>query len=219
MRVYRATNDEVNGIKYTSHVDLPANINRLDHCDVSVKTSCSLNAVCMADCLRVFDAVSSGRPIHMVVIHYIQNGTEQTKTVSRITEIDLTDSRDLLFGALTRAQVEELDRAVKSVPPKRKPTEDEHHRMYSLRNSLQPLSGAIHLDIKCNSTQSRLQCSFNRFQQFIERAPTKVVACSRTNQFRGGAITYQITSPRRAFKPKSSLLTTTTLESDTKSPI
>ena len=203
--VYCATNEELKEIKYNSKMDLPANLNRIDKCDVSVKTSCSQNAVCMADCLRVFDAVSNGKPIHMVVVHYIQDDTNNTKKITTITEVDLTDSHDLLFGTLTRSQIEELDKVVKSVPQKRKPTEEEYNKMYSLRDSLQKLSGAIHLDIKCNSTQSRLQCSFNRFQQFVEKNPAKLVAKSNTNEFRGGTISSQITSSRRVFKKKQNV--------------
>jgi hypothetical protein len=84
-------------------------------------------------------------------------------------------------------------------------TEEEYNKMYSLRDSLQKLSGAIHLDIKCNSTQSRLQCSFNRFQQFVEKNPAKLVAKSNTNEFRGGTISSQITSSRRVFKKKQNV--------------
>ena len=200
--IYRATNEELKEIKYNSKMDLPANLNRLDKCDVSVKTSGSQNAVCMADCLGVFDSVSSGNPIHMIVVHYNQDDTHNTKKITAITEVDLTDSRDLLFGTLTRSQIEELDKVVKSVPQKRKPTEEEYNKMYSLRDSLQKLSGAIHLDIKCNGTQSRLQCSFNRFQKFVEKNPAKIVSKSNTNEFRGGVISSQITSSRRVFKKK-----------------
>jgi hypothetical protein len=202
LNVFNVTEEELKEIKYTSKFDLPAHINRLDNCDVSIKTSCNQNAVCMADCLRVFDAVSSGKPIHMVVIYYLQDDASNTKKIINITEVDLTDSHNLLFGTLTRSQIEELDKLVKSVPQKRKPTEEEYNNMYSLRDSLQNVSGAIHLDIKCNSTQSRLQCSFNRFQQFVEKNPLKIVAKSNTNEFRGGTITPEITSSRRVFKKK-----------------
>jgi hypothetical protein len=200
--IYRATNEELKEIKYTSKPDLPAKFNRLDNCDISVKTTGSKNAVCMGDCLRVFDAVSSGKPIHAVVIHYIQDDATNQKKVSNIIEIDLSDSRDLLFGTLSRSQLEDLDKAVKSVPQKRKPTEEEYKKMYSMRDSMQELSGAIHLDIKCNSTQSRLQCSFNRFQQYIEKNSSKIIAKSDTNEFRGGSISSQIASSRRVFKTK-----------------
>ena len=200
--IYHATNEELKEIKYTSKPDLPAKFNRLDNCDISVKTTGSKNAVCMGDCLRVFDAMGSGNPIHMVVIHYIQDDATNQKKVANIIEIDLSDSRDLLFGTLTRSQIEDLDKAVKSVPQKRKPTEEEYKKMYSMRDSMQELSGAIHLDIKCNSTQSRVQCSFNHFQQYIEKNSSKIIAKSDTNEFRGGSISSQIASSRRVFKTK-----------------
>lgn len=200
--VFRVTKEEMDEIRYISKMDLPANLNRLDNCDISIKTTCKQHVVCMADCLRVFDSVSSGNSIHMIVIYYSQDETNKLKKIETITEINLTDSRDLLFGSLTRSQIEDLDKTVKTVPQKRKPTEEEYKKMYSLRDSLQELSGAIHLDIKCNSSQSRLQCSFNNFQNFIESNPTRVVARSNTNEFRGGVISSQIISSRRVFKKK-----------------
>ena len=201
-KVYGATPEELTSIKYTSKMDLPSNMNHRDNCDVSIKTSCSLNAVCMADCLRIFDAVGSESPIHMVVIYYIQDDINNVKKLSTITEVDLTNSREQLFGTLTRVQLEELVTAVKSVPQKRKPTDDEYTKMYAIRDSLQPLSNAIHLDIKCNSTQSRLQCSFNHFQEFIEKNQERLVAKSNTNEFRGVTISSEVASSRRAFKNK-----------------
>ncbi len=202
VNVYGATNEELRKIKYTSKVDLPAEFNRLDKCDLSVKTSGKNNQVCMSDCLRMYDEVGSDNPLHMVVVHYEQDDATHSKHITRITEIDLTHSRELLFGTLTRSQIEELDKSVKAVPQKRKPTKDEYDKMYSIRNKLQESSGAIHLDIKCNSTQSRLQCSFNRFQHFIETHPEKIIATSHTNAFRGGVISPDIISSRRVFKSK-----------------
>ena len=201
-KVYGATQEELKGIKYNSKMDLPSTLNHLDRCDVSVKTSCSINAVCMADCLRVYDAVSNEKTIHLVVILYKQDDTANTKKISSIVEVDLTNSRDLLFGTLTRSQIEELDKAVKLVPQKRKPTDEEYKNMYSIRDRLQENSGAIHLDIRCNSTQSRLQCSFNHFQTFLEKNATRVIAKSNTNEFRGGVISSEIKSSRRIFKKK-----------------
>jgi len=167
--VFGVTIEDYKQIKYTSKMDLPANLNRLDGCDVSIKTSCNLNTVCMADCLRIYDAVTSGNSFHLVVVHYIQDDTNNTKNIIAITEIDLTASSDVLFGSLTRCQIEELDKLIKSIPQKRKPTQEEHKKMYILRDSLQMMSGAIHLDIKCNSSQSRLQCSFNKFKNLLKK--------------------------------------------------
>jgi hypothetical protein len=191
LRIYGATPEELAGISYTSKMDLPAAFNRLDHVDVSIKTTCNASSVCMADCLRMFDAVQGA--LHLTVVHYKQD--QDVKKVVSITEVDLTDSRSLLFGTLTREQLQELDRVVKSVPQKRKPTPEEHTAMYTLRDELQKLSGAIHLDIKCNSTQSRLQCSIHRFQHL-----DRIIYQSHTNEFRGGFISAELPSRRRVFK-------------------
>lgn len=185
-------------------MDLPSTLNRLDACDLSVKTTCSSNAVCMADCLRVFDAVSSGKPIHMTVIQYVQDDSKGCKKVNTIIEVDLTNAKEALFGTLTRAQIEELVALVKAVPQKRSPTEEEYNRMYAFRDSIQPLSAAIHLDIKCNSQQSRLQCSFNRFQAFLKKHPERIIAQSSSNEFRGGSISAEIVSERRKFNKRRS---------------
>lgn len=210
VNVYGATKEELKGINYTNKTDLPGKFNRLDeNCDLSIKTSGSLNAVCMADCLRVYDAVSSslvqdgGTPLHLAVIHYTQCDETHCKIVTSIVEMDVTNSRAELFGTVTRAQLEELVNRVKSVPKKRRPTEEARVSMYSLRDALQAQCGAIHLDIKCDSgSQRRLQCSFNQFQQFIQEHPERLVERSNSNAFRGGVISSQIVSGRRKFNKK-----------------
>ena len=202
--VYGATTEEMQAIPYTNKSDLPGALNRLaPGCDISIKTSGNLNGVCMGDALRVFDAAAAESPLHMTAIHYIQNDETKTKKVLHITEVDLTASSAEMFGTITRAQLEELDRAVKSVPQKRVPTPEEYAHMYAIRDALQVNSGAMHLDIKCDKTQSRLQCSFNRFRAFLEAHPARVVARSDTHEFRGGSITPEIASDRRAFKKKT----------------
>jgi hypothetical protein len=197
--VYGATEVELADLGYTCIVDLPARLNRKEIVDLSIKTTKSANGVCMGDCLRVFD--ESMTPLHMVVLHYKQiNPT--IKRLVNIIEVNLTNSRALLFGSITRARIEALDQAVKEVPPKRKPTPEEYKKMYDLRDTLQQSSGAIHFDIKCNSQQSRLQCSFNKFQKFIKDNPALIIAQSTTGSFRGGSVIEEITSSPRVFKSK-----------------
>ena len=195
------TEDELKSIKYTSKMDLPANLDRLDNSNISVKTTNNSNTVCMGDCLRVFDSADTNEPIHMISLHYKQEAG--IKKVASITEVNLTNSREELFGTLTRDQIEELDKAVKSIPKGRRITEDERNRIYSLQESLQAQSGAIYLNIKIDSkSQRRLQCSFNHFERFIEKYPQRIVAKSNTHEFRGGAITPEIPSGRRVFNKK-----------------
>ena len=183
-------------------MDLPSSLNRKAKVDLSVKTTGNANAVCMSDCLRVYDAVSSGAPLHMTVIIYSQDDSKGTKKIESITEVNLTDSLNLLFGSLTREEIEKLDQAVKKVPLKRRPTPEEYKNMYDIRNSIQDKSGAMHLDIKCDSKQSRLQCSFNRFQKFLEENKGRIIERGTGGNFRGGAITEEIVSKRRVLKKR-----------------
>ena len=196
--IYGATDDELDKITYNSKMDLPAGLNRKNNVDLSIKTTCSQNAVCMADCLRVYDAVSSGNPLHMTVVYYKQD--EDKKKLVSVTEVVLTNSVTELFGSITREQIAGLDAIVKSVPQKRSPTPEEYQTMYSTRDRLQTNSGAIHLDIKCNSQQSRLQCSFNHFQQFLEENPVRIIEQSNNGNFRGGRVIEELVSARRVFK-------------------
>jgi len=192
------TDEELKSIKYTSKMDLPAHLDRLDKTNVSIKTTNSSNVVCMADCLRIYDAITIDNPFHMIVIHYKQEG--DYKKVKTIIEIDLKHSREELFGTLTREQIEQLDKAVKSVPQDRRPTKEERDQLFALQSSLQTQSGAIYFNPKIDSKkQRRLQCSFNKFQQFIEKNPQRIIAQSNTHEFRGGAITPEILSGRRVF--------------------
>jgi transcriptional regulator of aromatic amino acid metabolism len=133
----------------------------------------------------------------MTVIQYEQDEITCIKKLISITEVNLTNSVRLLFGSLTRQQIEELDKIVKSVPGKQSPTPEQYEAMYSVRNSLQPLAAAIHLDIKCDSDQSRIQCSFNHFHDFLKNNPDRIIAHSTTGNFRGKKVIEELASPPR----------------------
>lgn len=197
--VYGATAEEIAGISYTEKTDLPAEFNRKDGLRVSIKTTGTPNTVCMADCLRIFDAVSDPTPLHVTVVIYKQNDETRLKELKEIVELDLTNAKKELFGDLERDHIQALDGRVKSVPQRRSPTEEEHKAMYTLQEELQKKSGAIYLNIKCNSQQSRLQCSFNKFQKFLTEHPERIIARSSTNEFRGGQIQAAVPGGRRQF--------------------
>jgi hypothetical protein len=156
----------------------------------------------MGDCLRVYDKSYSEDPYHIVAIFYDQIDSS-TKKLKYIVEVNLTNAGPIMFGSLTRSQIETLNNLVKKVPANRSPTLEEYNAMYDNRNLIQQQSGAIHLDIKCNSQQSRLQCSFNSFEAFLTKirsdAPERIIAESRTNNFRGGQICETVQSGRRTF--------------------
>ena len=201
-KVFNLTDDEIKKIKYTNKFDVPIEYNQLSSHNVSIKTTGTPNTICMADCLRLYDISSSGDPYRMITIVYKQDDVVKVKRLVEIVEIDLTSSKELLFGDLTRSDIEELDKAVKSVPQKRKPTKKERDNMFDIQARIQKKSGAIYLNIKCDSKQSRLQCSFNKFQKFIEENPSMVIQKSETPKLYGGVISTDILSGRRVFKKK-----------------
>ena len=203
--VFKVPHEDVKKINYTNKFDLPAELNHIDGCDISIKTTGNVNTVGMADALRVYDSISSGKLLHLIVLTYKQDKTRGTKTIREIVEVDVTgtqEMKDKLFKNVTREDIVELDNAVKSVPQNRKPTAEEHKAMYTIHKNLIAKTGEIYFNIKCNSEQSRLQCSFNKFSSFLEKNPDKIIARSNTNQFRGGTITAELQSSCRQFKKK-----------------
>ncbi len=199
--VYKARPDELTQIGYTAAKDLPAHLNRLDRVDLSIKATGS-PAVCMGDALRVYDSVApSAAPMNMCVVSYKQDDTANAKQVKKITEVNLANAAPALFGSVTREEIAELDRRIKAVPKGRSPTAEEKASYQELQRTLQAKSGAIIFNPKLDSkSQRRLQCSFGKFEKFVESNPDRVVATSTTNKFRGGEISASIQSGRRTFK-------------------
>lgn len=206
--VFHVSDDVRKQVKYTAKMDLPATLNKLDGCDVSIKTTGSPNTVCMADCLRVYDSICSNKPLHLLVVIYKQDDVNKRKKLMEIIQVDITGLKYILFGGITREEIEKLNEAVKMVPQNRKPTHEEHKAMFDIQKILQEKSGEIYFNIKCDSKQSRLQCSFNKFQEFIERNPDKIIARSNTNEFRGGVVSMELESGRRKLKKKCATIDT-----------
>jgi len=204
--VFHVSREEVKKVTtYTGKFDLPAVLNHIDGCDVSIKTTGSPNTVDMADALRFYDSICSGKMLHLIVLTYKQDKTRGTKTIMDIVEVDVTGTKEMmdkLFKNVTREDIEELDNAVKNVPQNRKPIAEEHKAMYSIHKKLIGKTGEIYFNIKCDSVQSRLQCSFNKFSGFLEKNPDKIIARTNTNHFRGGLISMELQSPCRVFKKK-----------------
>jgi len=198
-KVYGATEEEHMANSYTAKHDIPSNLNKLDSVIVSVKTSNAQNTVCMGQPLNVLESVSSGEKFHATVLHYKQLGEE--KHFESVVEIDLTDSKDLLFGDLTREDVEGMDQLVKKVQGKRRPTPEEEMEINKLRNTLNVKSRAIILNFKRGSPEryNRLQCSFNKFQKFLSDNPDRIIARSEGTTFRGKKMLEVIKSGKRIF--------------------
>ncbi len=199
--VFLASDDEYKSIPYTCKYDLPAIYNHLDNINLSIKTTCSKNNICMADCLTLYEIINSGDVMHLCVIIYKQINNK--KILENIIEIDLTGLTKELFGTLTYDEIKKYATLIKSIETNRRPTTEENKTMNTMQKALQLKSGAIKLNRKIDSkTQRRLQCSFNKFQLFISNNKNKIVAQSNTEEFRDGKIRKELISERRKFNKK-----------------
>lgn len=196
--VYKVTEEELSTISYTNKHDLPENYNKLYNINLSVKTTGS-KTVYMGSAVRVFNGLEDR--CHLVVITYKQIGN--IKKVKNIVEMNITDGRKLLFGELSLQELLTLDKIIKKVPRKRKPSETEKKKIYQIKMQFQKkLSRYIVLNPKIDNSQSRLQCSFRDFPRFVSENKNRIVAMSETNEFRGGFIKNKIKSNRRTRNPR-----------------
>jgi hypothetical protein len=209
MNVYKAKQEELDSISYTAPIDVPHEFNRLDGIDVSIKVS-GKDTIDMADVLRVFDEVSRDKKIHMTVIKWTQN-SPTTKMLTNITEVDLTNSRNILFGTVTREQLVELVELSKSVGKVRPDVTAEQRASkiaaaYKMRDELHRITGIMHFHLMFyTNNPSRVQGQFTEFSKFVENNPTRVIAESKTGEFRGGRIAEEIPSSKRIRHKRQSL--------------
>ena len=156
----------------------------------------------MGDPKNIFTNISGSIPIHLCIILYNQN-TQTTKQVAEIIELNLTNTRELLFGIITLDNIIEFEKHIKSIPKNRHPTTQENKTLNILQDILQKKSGVIKFNRKIDSAgQRRLQCSFNKFQNFIINNNNLIIARSNNNIFRGGEITNELISSPRKFNKK-----------------
>lgn len=201
INVYKATQAELDSVSYTAPIDVPRGFNRLEGIDISIKVS-GKDTIDMGDVVRVFDEVSSGEKIHMTVVLWEQNSST-TKKLKSITEVDLTNSVSLLFGSVTRAQLVELVSLAKSVGKVRPEVSADQRAAriraaYALRDELHKVSGIMHFHLMFyTSNCSRVQGQFTEFSQFVKNYPTRIIAESKTCEFRGGRIAEEISSTKR----------------------
>lgn len=184
-------------ITYCSKMDIPIELNTISYVNISIKTTCNPKVICMADALSLFKATIKRVPLHLIVIIYVQE--DLIKRIKEIIEINLCDAHELLFGTISQEELSHLDSIIKTVPQKRTPSLEEHATMYALKDELQKKT-YLQLNIKCNSQQSRLQCSFNKFQDFITKNTDRICYRSDDNCYYDVKLSATIESGPRKFK-------------------
>ena len=175
--------------KYTAVHDIPCCRNTLNpNENVSIKTTGN-STLCMGDALRVFE-YEADVDHTCIAIQYAQRGGE--KVLTHVYEIDLTQ-RGVLWGSVTREDIEELDQLVRSMPANRRdPVID--RAITQKKNDLNAKSGAIRFNPKIDSkTQRRLQCSIPLFANY----PALIKSTTTEPIVRGVPIVASITGGRR----------------------
>jgi len=173
--------------------DIQRTKNKVEDANVSIKTTVS-GTVCCGDVLRFYD-YNFNETNTIIIINYKQEGTE--KVIKEIIEVEYTkEMHEHLFGMLTRKDLEEFRKSVKSVPyfhPEinryRKEIQKKKKEVTKNTNS------KIVLNPKIDSKdQRRVQCSFKLkdVEKFIVSRTTQPVV-------KGVRITEKIESGKRTF--------------------
>lgn len=180
-------------IAYTSKDDLPCEFNSLNPGEaISIKTT-TTNAVDMGNPFSIF---LCERPTTLIVVR-VRQDSPTTKAIQTITEIDLLKAKPLLFGALTKKDLDDLNTLTKAIPAGT-PTPGPKAAAHAKKKEINSRSGAITFRVKVDSkTQRRIQCAFSNFPAFCAKHPEVVLSHSATPILRGCALPATIPSTVR----------------------
>lgn len=192
--VLKAYGLEPSSLPYTRAHDIPAEKNTKEPgFNISIKAAGN-KSVDMGDILRIWDE-AAGTPILLTVLFYQQEGN--TKKLTTVYQVDLTDSLTELFGTITKEQLEGYVVSVKAIP--HGPPTPEARAAYKNRAaSLNEFMGFLQVRPKVDSkSQRRVQCSFPDFKAFCETNPHRVKAKIENGILHGYQLPLEIDSGRR----------------------
>ena len=174
---------------YTAVHDVDRSRNTLNpNENVSIKTTGS-DTLCMGDALRVF-AYETGVEHTCIAVRYDQRDVE--KHLKQVYELDLMQ-RELLWGRVTKEDIESLDTLVRSMPAGGR-VADIDRAIKEKKKELNSKSGAVRFNPKIDSkNQRRLQCSIPKFPSY----PALIKSVTAEPLVRGVAIAASILTGRR----------------------
>ena len=181
----------VDRVGYTAIDDIPESFN--NGTPASIKTY-GASTVFFSDAIRMFQ--NTGREKYEAIcLHYDQE--DETKTLTHIAEVDLSASRNLLFGEITLLELQALDREIKSLP-KGKLTDEARAAIHAHKDRLNAKSGWMKLSPKMDSgSQRRLQCSLPKFPTFLSENSARILYQTKDGKLRGVQLTKTIESGKR----------------------
>jgi hypothetical protein len=131
----------------------------------------------------------------MLILKY--NQYNNFKVISELIEINMTNDEDgilseLLFGKLTKYDIKEFKRILKSYPDKR------NTNVKVISDYCKENGGIIHHTIKYGNYNPRLQCYMN-VKAFMKENKNRITASSKDNTLHGNSIPKLYYSPTLKF--------------------
>jgi hypothetical protein len=186
-------------LSYTRAHDIPAELNTKEGKNISIKASGS-KSVDMGDVLRIFAETSSPEPILLTVLFYQQDGDK--KKLKEIHQVDLTNSHAILFGTVTKEELQDYVKLVKAIPHGA-PSLETRDTYITAAQTLNRKMGYVHVRPKVDSkSQRRVQCSFPDFHAFCAAHPHLVKSKITDGILHGYQLPLEIDSTRRVRNSK-----------------
>lgn len=191
--VLKAYGLDPSSLPYTRAHDIPADKNTKEGMNISIKAS-GQKSVDMGDILRIWEETAD-IPILLTVLFYQQDGDK--KKLKEVYQVDLTDSRVLLFGTATKEDLQAYVASVKAIPHGE--SSAEVRKAYkSGAADLNSRMGFLQVRPKVDSkSQRRVQCSFPDFQAFCTAHPGRVKSKIIDGMLHGHQLPLEISSGRR----------------------
>jgi hypothetical protein len=168
----------------TSIHDISKEENTLDNTEtISVKTTKGNNIDC-GDVLRLFNYNYKEKHT-MIVFCYKQESSK--RVISRILELNMNEEfKKVLFGSVTREQIEELDKYIKGIPKNGRTKEHSDTYKKMAKQLKEKSNGWISYAPKVDSkSQRRLQGSIRDLNNFLEKNTSLVLSNTTECMLRG----------------------------------
>jgi hypothetical protein len=184
---------------YTAVFDIPAADNPHDPTEnISIKVyGSSADTLDLGDALRIF-SYEAYPIITLVAVAWTQE-TPTTKRLVSIKELAIGGpaAHAILFGSVTRADVEGLVALLRAVPPGPGHAE-QRAAVHTEKDRLNGLSGVLRFNPKMDSkSQRRLQCSLPRLSAAVAAHPALLLRSTEEPVLRGVAIPQTVESGAR----------------------
>lgn len=165
--------------------------------NVSIKTTSSTNIDC-GDIQRFYNNdFTENKYTNMIVIIYEQRA--DTKQIKEIIEFKYNEEiRNFLFGTITKEEIEEYNKNIKSIPKGPVPQEIKINYIKAKQELQSRHNMFINISPKVDSkSQRRVQCSIPKMHELFARFPSHIISRTDKAIVKNVAITSMISSTKR----------------------